>query len=189
MSEAKYFDDPDHQTWQFHYYSGCYGGQILAFTKAWADKHLPPTSTSNGLKAELLDTTDGKIYTMPIYTAFENKDMRRHVMDDDWKDVVAESLQDYFYGQHHCPCHRKQDAAKAGAVVELDPKDGLYPCEGRRFVIKSITAPGVPHVILYSETMDEDALEEALHKAEGREYDPIARYSYYGNPRRVQKTL
>ena len=61
MSEAKYFDDPEHEKWRSHYIQGTKGGLILAFTKAWADKYLPPDSTSHGLKAELLDTTDGNL--------------------------------------------------------------------------------------------------------------------------------
>jgi hypothetical protein len=164
----KYFDDPEHEKWRGHYLYGA-RGLSLAFTKEWAARSLPPDMSGinhdrRAVKVDLLDTSDGKVYETWMPMALELKDFRRCVMDRDWNEVVVESMHDYFYGQHHCPCHRKCDAKAAGADTDGE-------CEGSRFKIQSITAPGCPHVILYSETMTEHELEEALHKAEGREYD------------------
>lgn len=150
---ASYWSDPAHVTWREHYFLGRSGGHILGFTEAWKLANLPANS-SYDLTITLFDRQDEKTYSMPIYTAYEN-DIRTELMDDDWHEVAPHSLQSYFYSLHHCPCHRKQAAAKAGAITDEE-------CEGDRFVVQSIVAPSLPDLILYSETLTLEELEERL---------------------------
>jgi hypothetical protein len=137
-----------------HYTEGDYGGLYLGFTDEFKDIFLPKGSTKNGFKINLLDQTDGKIYESKIYVAYE-KNLCIFI-DKKYGDIELNILMPYFYGSHHCPCHRKQDAQWAGASVDED-----LECEGSRFLIESIT-PLNSDLILASETKSVDELESIL---------------------------
>lgn len=161
--KERYLAEPVHAKLRAHYSEGPYYARHLGFTREWAEANLPKSGTSNGFEIYLLDTKDGnKEYKTPGYVAWDcHSDMG--FMSEDWDYIELISLQAYFYGAHHCACHRKQDAATAGATT--DDK-----CEGRRFLISRICVPG-EDLILYSETMDDEELERTL----GREIysDPV----------------
>lgn len=167
---AAYLAFPGHDLFQ-HYTALDYGGLGLIFLPAFRDAHLPKGGTSDFL-VDLLDTSDGKVYRHPLYVAYEH-DAKAGALDTDfsWREWFT-TLQGYFYGSHHCPCHRKDYAREAGAVVEYTEaekwadenggRDGGY-CSGDRFQIKSITCDGLPGLVLYSETMTEEELETILN--------------------------
>lgn len=151
----QYFSDINHRSWLNHYVAADYGGISLAFTKQWRNRWLVADSTSNGLNVFLYDRTDGKVYKTKLYASYE-KDEQPIVMTRNYEAAAAITLMGYFYGSHHCPCHRKADAKTAGAVVEDDE------CEGDRFTIYAITCDTIPDLILHSEILTEDLLEERL---------------------------
>jgi len=151
--KERYLAEPRHEL-QEHYAPGGYRAQHLGFTREWAEANLPKSGTSNGFEIYLVDTEDNnKEYKTPGYVAWDcHSEMG--FMDDDWNYVELLSLQAYFYGSHHCPCHRKQDAEAAGAATDLT-------CDGNRFRISRICVPG-EDLILYSETMEQETLEAEL---------------------------
>lgn len=153
-----YFSEPLHNRLQQHYVQSCHGGGILVFTEAFKEEVLRDNDYGNNhIQITLLDTTDQKRYTMALYLAYQNKGMEFEVMDDDWQPHRLLGLSDYFYCQHHCPCHRKTDAKRAGADTDEE-------CEGNRFLIEKIVFPEWPELILFSETMDETDLEASLEE-------------------------
>lgn len=89
-----------------------------------------------------------------MYVAYERN--KESILNEDYDSIEVESLNGYFYGSHHCPCHRKSDARKAGAIIENDE------CEGNRFLIHSITCDKAPGLNLYSEVFTEEQLEKML---------------------------
>jgi hypothetical protein len=153
-----YLKEAEHRKWLSHYVRKAFGGYSLVFTTAWKEEFLPGNGThstdNDSFNVNLLDTHDGKIYKTKLYVAYEHE--KESILNEEYDPVEAESLMGYFYGSHHCPCHRKADAKRAGAIVEDNE------CEGNRFLIHSITHDKVPDVILYSEVFDEDGLEEML---------------------------
>lgn len=160
-----YWSDENHKNWLSHYTEGRFNhagksSQFLVFTKEFRDKLLPPgVSQHNHLICNLLDTDSGIVYTMPMYAAFEENG---YILDSEYQSVDGFSLMSYFYEEHHCPCHRHTDAVSSG-LRENDGTDD-FECEGQRFLIQSIT-PKDSKLILYSETMSEEELEEILSKS------------------------
>ena len=148
-----YFDDPTHIKLLTNYVAGQFGGSYLVFTDEWKQKNLP-TAGTNELRIVLRDMTDSKEYELfTMYCAYETSSVT--VLNDDYQSVEVCSLMSYFYGGHHCPCHRKADAKSAGVVVEDDS------CEGNRFLIERITPVG-SELILHSEIYDAETLGEFL---------------------------
>jgi hypothetical protein len=129
------------------------GGWGLVFTPAFREAHLPGQGTDEFL-ADILDRTDGKIYRVPMYVAYEEG--REGALDEEynWVDDL-DSLQGYFYCCHCCSCHRKTYAKSAGADTDEE-------CEGNRFAFQQITYPNLPGLIHYSETMTDEELEATL---------------------------
>ena len=148
---SNYF--PAHADLVEHYVMNGCGAHALVFTKEWMDAHLPKQRSHGGLDVTLLDQNDGKTYKTKIYAAYEDKPTTAYNDTYD-REFEVYQLMGYFYGMHHCPCHRKQDAAAAGAVTDTE-------CEGRRFDILKITPPD-SDLILYSETMRAEELEDLL---------------------------
>lgn len=153
-----------HAAWLRHYFIDDYTSVHLAIEPDWWKEHMPDEpkigqGKGNVLCAEYLDTTDGKLYQTPMYAAWADcPEVYFEVWDENWNPVTAQNikaLQGYFYNDHHCPCHRKQDAEAAGAVTDSE-------CEGTRFQIVRIWAPAHPDLILYSETMTAEELEARL---------------------------
>ncbi len=150
----RYLEHAEHQTWRNHYFQQrqCF---YLAFDPHWGIENLPKDGTARGLDCTLLDTEDNKEYHCKIYTAYEHDVNQYNVHDQDWAPRPSLSLMDYWYKDHHCPCHRKQDAKTAGAVVDNDE------CVGERFLLKSVRDPKTG-LILLSEVYTEEQLEEML---------------------------
>lgn len=164
-----YLSEPAHREFGFFYEEGREGGLYLAFTVPWRKLHLPlsvvfdhfpgdakaPKGRSypelcNALLVYLRDTEDGKVYKTYMMPSWEDGDDAGW---DEWQNHT--SLNQYFYGSHHCQCHRKCDAKAAGAVTDEE-------CEGERFMIERIVYKGLPDLILASETLDLVTLEEIL---------------------------
>lgn len=154
-----YFNDIRHKTWQDHYIPSSWGGFALAFTKEWKEQYLPKNSTSDGFDIIQLDQQDGKHYKSKIYVAYDQ--IEDIILDEDYNVIKDEiyCLMNYFYGCHHCPCHRKTFAKLAGAIIDEDCE-----CEGDRFLIYSITSIDNPELNLYSEVLTEFELEESLEQ-------------------------
>lgn len=157
---------PTQLAW-FNHYGSNYDAQILGFTEFFKQAFLPPGIGEPGyeygakmLTCTLLDTRDGKLYDTQITPSYNHQPNHDLFIQDAQFDEVKDvrSLQAYFYGSHHCPCHRKQDAQEAGAVVEDEE------CEGKRFLIDKIWYPPLGELILWSETRTEEELEERLLK-------------------------
>ncbi len=155
-----YLDHPAHAAWRWRYYETRTGSFHLAVDPAWWEANLKAESPHGRLRVEYRDSQDGKLYEASIYAAWDDvSDCWFGAFDKDWNhlslDQKVKGLQAYFYNDHHCPCHRKQDAAAAGAVTDDE-------CEGTRFLINRIWAPEFPDLILYSETMTDEELESKL---------------------------
>ncbi len=152
-----YWNDEKHGELIENYDENNYGAMCLGFTKEWMDANLPAGNAYGvrPLNIFLRDRTDGKIYQSKIYAAYAED---AHLMDKGYtKHHDMWALMSYFYGSHHCPCHRKHDARAEGAVVEED-----LECEGDRFQIHKITCDKYPNLVLLSETMTFDELQNAL---------------------------
>jgi hypothetical protein len=155
-----YFSEPQHRRWRYHHVDG--GGKdcpaaLLAFTAAWREKHLPPQSNA-GLRVTYLDREGGgRRYQTAIHVFYEDT---FEVMDEDWNHVEVDTLHCYMYRDHHCDCHRRADLE--GQVATTGEC-----AERHRFVIERVTAPGLPGLVLYSETMSADELERLLLGQEG----------------------
>lgn len=147
--DMKYFDK--HSQLLEHYVEGSFGGLYLGFFKDWRD-NLPPDSVSSCLKMVLKDTTDGKLYEHLMCSVFDK--YPSHVLDNDYNSTEVWTLMFYFYGSHHCPCHRKTDARLAGAITDEE-------CEGNRFLIERVT-PLDSNLILISEVYSLEELEEMI---------------------------
>jgi hypothetical protein len=139
-------------------------------TRDWWAANVPPGS-HKGLRHDLRDAETGRTYEgLPLYQAFEEYEPgpgpAHGVLTADWEppDVAVATLQPYFYEQHHCPCHRAQDAEEAGADV---PRS--YPCKGSRFLLARVYHPALSGLVLFSETLTEGELEESLGR-EGNLY-------------------
>lgn len=160
LKAVNYFDDQLHSKIREHYVEGTFRGTYcLAFSKEWKEKNLPPDSTMDGLVCELLDSQTNIVYTMPIYVAYE--EVHYDLYDDEYQPLKDSfySLMLYWYREHHCPCHRHSDAVVAG----LNESTDNFECEGNRFKIVSIK-PKDSDIILYSETLDLNELEERLKR-------------------------
>lgn len=162
-----YFDDPQHARLRQHYVEGREGGVLLAFTEAWMTSHLPqdkPGKDAPQLDVWLIDREDNdKPYLTNMWAAYDlaSSGDGPQVMDVDWQTITVCTLSDYLYATHHCPCHRKDDAARAGASVPEDD-DETY-CSGDRFWIDRIVWRDMPDLILYSESRTVEELEEELN--------------------------
>lgn len=161
MNNGAYLNHPGHAGWRSHYSAGHNGpGLLLGFTQEWRDEFLPrgvgsgPGYDNKALLVKLLDTQDGKVYDTWLPAAY-NDAAEIMMLDADWNPVPAWTLLSYFYFHHHCPCHRKCDAKDLGADTDEE-------CEGDRFLIQSITCENFPKLVLYSETIGEEELEELL---------------------------
>jgi hypothetical protein len=153
--KEKYLADPLHGSLRNHYTGGGYSAMHLGFTRQWAEANLPKNGEMNGFEIYLVDTEDGnKEYKTPGYVAWQGNSDLMGFMDQDWNHHELIGLQSYFYGAHHCPCHRKCDMK--AYLPDLDEE-----CEGKRFLISRICVPG-EDLILYSETMSDDELELTL---------------------------
>lgn len=165
-----YLDHPAHAAWREHYFQGNYSSWHLAIDPAWWQAHMPKgfksldpadRDHSYAFQVEYLDRTDGKKYETKMYVAWDDYDeVYFPGFDENWNHLNAlgvKALMGYFYNEHTCPCHRKQDAASAGAVTDDE-------CEGDRFQIARIWDPNHPGLILYSETMTSEELEAALQE-------------------------
>jgi hypothetical protein len=148
---ASYLSFPGHAGWSRRYaeISSEEAAVGLLFTQEFKSVYLPGDGT-NDFEMELFDSTDGSVYRRNVYVAYEDDVTVIVDGDGNCRDVM--SLHGYFYAEHYCPCNRKLDAQRLGAVV-LDEE-----CEGDRFRIRSITHPGLPGLVLYSETVREDEL-------------------------------
>ncbi len=187
-TETGYYADPVHRTLRTPYTEASYGGFLLVYTPEWCRANLPQqvhgSQPQTTLQCTLLDTTDGKEYVMPLYLAYEHGGAQSfYAQGFDWNEVVGlTGLMSYWYGSHHCPCHRKHEAQRAGAVVEDSE------CEGKRFLIKQLVCEWWPELILYSETLGEEELEASLarhHQACGGVPDEATRLAQGrgdGNP-------
>lgn len=149
-----YCDYPEHKEFRYHYFQGQFGGFLLAFTKEWQDKYLPADSRhkERPFLLVLKDMEDNKLYDTWMSVAYEPRNIET-VQKEDYSFASCRSILSYFYGSHHCPCHRKQDAKNAGAIV-LDEE-----CEGNRFLIDKIECE---NLILFSETRTQEELEKEL---------------------------
>jgi hypothetical protein len=158
IGPAYYRLDPFHDGWPNGHYECGSKGWRLVFSQNLRNVWLP-ADCENALTVVLLDAEDGKEYaTANFFTAYERNGYPFRVMDADRNEPrppAAAALQDYFYADHHCPCHRKADARRAGAVTDEE-------CEGDRFKIARIECPKLPGLVLYSETMDSEELEATL---------------------------
>jgi hypothetical protein len=169
---VNYFSEPWHGTWQTHYFHGRNGGVLLAFSRVWKDANLPKGIGEKGfvhgtdqLLVVLRDNEQGgKLLDTKMSIAYDNGGAVQHleswmsVLDEDWNPIAEGilSLQSYFYACHHCPCHRKQDAREQCGVETDDV------CEGNRFAIERIAPLDQRDLILYSETVTVEELEELL---------------------------
>lgn len=165
----KYFDYPEHVSWQRHYVEGFYGGFYLAFTKQFLDENLPPhldfrAETVDLLQVGLvLQNTIDVSFSDEIHPVYEL--LEQAVLDEDYNAHDVWTLQNYFYSEHYCPCHRLHGARRHGyRPNELDyepdcPKD---ICGSILFDVRKICCKNHPDLILYSETMSYVQLEERL---------------------------
>lgn len=158
-----YLEHPQHAAWREHYFADAHGSWHLAIDPAWWAAHMPK-SGSNLLRVEYLDRTDNKRYEAAMYAAWDDfNEVWFPGFDEDWNHLNAtgvKALKEYFYNDHHCPCHRKQDARAAGADTDEE-------CEGDRFPILRIWWPGLPNLILYSEVLTSEELEQHLNGTYG----------------------
>lgn len=134
----------------YYYTDASEGGWYLGFEKSWQEEFLPKSS-SHDLIVTLLDQSDGKTYSNPIHTAYD--DCLTYCRKDS-EYLELNHLMPYVYGSHYCSCHRKTDARNAGAIVKNED------CEGNRFLIQSIM---YQDLILCSETMSIEELEAKLN--------------------------
>ena len=159
----KFIDHPVHARTAEHYFDGDYGGRHLILDPEWWAAEMPPGVSGPkdevhdpyALQVVYLDRQDGKTYETKIYVAWDSRIEVYFAPRDPagvWEPLSGKLLQEYFYGQHHCPCHRKQDVSELGADTDDE-------CEGDRFPIVKIFAPAHPELILYSETMEREELD------------------------------
>ena len=151
-----YFDYPDQAGWLDHYVNGIFGGYYLAFTKQFLDENLPPHSTStDSLQIELVLRRDHSIVHLddlcPVYELREVV-----VRDEDYNYQNAWTLQNYFYTEHYCLCHRVSGAKRHGYVPQEEDYVLNCPkelCGEILFDVKKIYYKQRPELILYSETL------------------------------------
>lgn len=129
-----------------HYTQGTYGGLYLGFKEDWKNKNLPK-ELEEKFDIVQLDTLTGQTFKSNIFVAHNDNG---YFLDNNYYRIELSTLNQYVYGSHHCACHRKQDARESG--IEVDEE-----CEGRRFLIQSITVPN-SSLILCSETYSEEQL-------------------------------
>lgn len=162
-SQIRFWSYPVHHEYQW-WYGGGDGNQRLLFCTQFATENLPAGGTHHGLQCELVlqrlaEDPAAPGYVMPIYTAYEHDSVE--VMGVDWKPYYAQALMHYWYADHHCPCHRRQDAESVGYVAQdEDYEPGVLrdECGAIRFKIRRIWAAALPDLILYSETLTETEL-------------------------------
>ncbi len=150
-----YLSDPRHRRWAERYTQHT-DSNILHFTEEWASVHMPPHSFSTEpLRVMLLDQQGGKLYETWMNCSF---DRTERSLPPDWDSERLVMLKHYRYRLHHCTCHRKHDARKAGADTDR-------VCEGYRFAIERIEFPELSGLILYSETIPAEELEAMIPRA------------------------
>jgi len=160
-----YFDYPDQADWLNHYVDGTFGCQYLVFTKQFLDENLPPHSTStNSLQIELVLRRDHSVvYLDDICSVYELQ--KAVVCDGDYNYLDAWTLQNYFYSEHYCPCHRVSGAKRYGYVPQEQdyvPNCPKKLCGEIQFDVKKIYYKQRPEIILYSETLGFEELENLL---------------------------
>lgn len=158
MLAKNYFDYPEHLSWQSHYcdHGNC---RMLCYAKGFKDNSLPKQG-SYDFSVTLLDTDTGNRHSIEIYAAYGDLG-ESWVYGEDFNTVDTYSLQLYFYDSHYCPCHRKNDAKRCGANTDEE-------CEGNRFLIEKIGPKDQSNLILYSEIMTLEELEENLEETQNR---------------------
>lgn len=122
-----YWQDEEHCKWKGHYAGGRNGGFLLGFTRAFREKHLPKDGLTSkdlhALSCVLFDRETNKEVPTKMYVAYEHDGHRDSVNGEDWNWIEVDTLMSYFYGCHHCPCHRKNDAHHQGGFSYLQVDD------------------------------------------------------------------
>lgn len=144
-----YLLEQKHKNLLYHYIEGSYNNWYLVFTKDWMEKYLP----KDNLDIILLDTTTDIEYKFKIHASYE--DNNSIFLDKNYNEIDnIYHINQYYYEDHYCSCHRKIDALINGANTDEE-------CEGDRFLIKSIL---YKNIILYSEIFTLEELEEKLNE-------------------------
>lgn len=176
---SQYLTFSDHTQWKNHYTESCYGGYLLVFSENFMNEVLPK-KTGFGIDeviVELIDSErNNEVYLIGWWLNYEQfpKQIHKWILTSNFDDSNYEdeieyfTLMEYIYGSKLCPCNIKSSAYRAGAPIIPDSIDSEgnveFSCEGDRFKIRSITLPAMPELILYSETLSQDELENILQK-------------------------
>jgi hypothetical protein len=163
----KYFDYPEHASWQSHYVEHSRGCFFLIFNKQFMDENLPPSLLKYGdetFQVELILRRIPEVrYLDELPPAYELS--KSIVLDEEYKEHDAWTLQHYFYSEHYCPCHRVWGAELHGGYKPLEEHYNPGPrddCGSILFDVSKIYCRNHPNLILYSETMSYVELEEKL---------------------------
>jgi hypothetical protein len=146
---------------QDHYQENSWGGIVLGMLPEWKEGNMPgdmsASKHSKDFECWLLDQHTSLVHKTLMVVAYEHAFPFLYFMDDDWNQLHLPTVQGYFYGSHHCPCHRKNDAIHQ---VGIDTDE---ECEGDRFLIDRLVVVDTD-LILLSETRTVEQLEETLLK-------------------------
>jgi hypothetical protein len=152
-----YLDFSLHDQWKTHYTEGNYRNWFLGFSKDFMNGFLPSWLPGDTFDVELVDTEDNnKIYLVAWSGGYEEYPEQGTILDKSGNRPEIYTIFRYSYEEKFCACNRKAEAARAGAILDNDE------CEGNRFQIRSVTCKEFPDLILYSETLDWEKLEELL---------------------------
>lgn len=155
-----YFDYLEHSKWQRHYFGSQYRGYFLALSPKFIND-IP----TKRLCVDLSLKRNGVIYTDEMDAVYENIQM---LNVGELEPCVC--LGNYYYGSHYCPCHRVSAAKDAGYIpVAEDYETGIERdlCGSIQFEIRKIYFANTPELILYSETMTFEELENRLMLQKG----------------------
>jgi hypothetical protein len=81
------------------------------------------------------------------------------IFDPQWEHPQIYTINKFFYEDKFCCHNRKGEAVRAGAVENRELSEDQ---EWERFKVRSVTCKEFPDLILYSETLGWEKLEEIL---------------------------
>ncbi|RTK93413.1 MAG: hypothetical protein EKK64_10245 [Neisseriaceae bacterium] len=132
----------------------------LTFTKDFMDKNLPKEWEYKGtdneeLQVELvLRKNPSVVFLDTMHVFYED---RGYQLKDSY------ILKPYMYSEHYCSCNRLLGAERGGYIAKEEHyEEERGYCGEIIFDIKKIYCKNIPNLILYSETMSLDELENSL---------------------------
>lgn len=141
----------EHHKLRSFYTEGSYHNWFLGFDLEWWEKTL---SNMDYLNIELIDIRSKHTYNIKYTWIHIDDNLDNLFLDYEYNEHWLATLNQYVYEDHFCDCHRKTE------ISDIDSSFNDDACDNDIDIIK--ITPSDSELILYSETINEDELNNLL---------------------------